>query len=320
MLVVLVVACCGWAAIAGEAAKAWTDPEAAAKDDPDFALQGEYAKAGEGLQVAAMGKGKFLTATLKGGLPDAGWDGKSVTTATADSEAVKKLIAAGWAKTERKIPNMGAKPPQGAVVLFDGSNANEWDKAKITSDKLLQEGPQTVRKFKNFIMHVEFMLPYKPAATLSGQDRGNSGVYIFNRYEVQILDTFGLHFYPNTHGEASWAAAFQKELGYKQGSDRTQFCASMYHFRSPALNAATPPLTWQTYDITFLAPKFEDGKKTANARITLLWNGIKVHDGLDLPKGTGAGGNKPEVPSEAILLQGHGNPVRFRNIWIVEQP
>ena len=78
-----------------------------------------------------------------------------------------------------------------------------------------------------------------------------------------------------------------------------------------------PPLAWQTYEITFTAPKFEGKNKTANARITVRHNGVTIHDDVELPKGTGAGGGRREVPRECIYLQGHGNPVRFRNIWYV---
>ena len=80
-----------------------------------------------------------------------------------------------------------------------------------------------------------------------------------------------------------------------------------------------PPLTWQTYDITFTAPKFEADKKVANARNTVIHNGVKIHDDVELPKGTGAGGGKPEIAKGAIVLQGHGNPVLFRNLWIIEK-
>jgi len=295
--------------------EATQDPETAMKD-PDFLIQGEYKKDGAGIQVAAMGGGKFFCSSLKGGLPADGWDGKTVTTTLGDAAAVKALVE-GYTRVERTSPTAGAKPPAGATVLFDGTNTDAWTKGAMTPDKLLIEGASTKAKFKNFKLHVEFRLPYKPKAQLGSQDRGNSGIYIFNRYEVQVLDTFGLHYFPNTHSEEEWTAAFTKDLGFKPGSNRTQFAAAMYHFKTPDVNAAYPPLSWQTYDIDFTAPKFEGDKKVKNARITVFHNGVKVHDDVELLKGTGAGGSKPEVPEDVIYLQAHGNPNRFRNIWIV---
>lgn len=302
-----------------DAKKTFTDPEAAKAADPDFTLQGEYTNAGDGMQVVALGGGKFYTATLKGGLPGAGWDGKPVTSALTDSEGVKKLIEAGWKRVVRTSPTLGQKPPAGAVVLFDGGNLDAWKNGKKSEEGLLCESTQTVKTFKNFTLHMEFRMPYKPGVPPSSQDRGNSGVYIFNRYEVQLLDSFGLHFFANTHDEKSWAAAFQSELGFKPGSNRNQFCASMYHSKTPDLNASYPPLEWQTYEITFRAPVLEGTTKKENARITVVHNGVKVHDNVELKRGTGNGGNKPEVMEESIYLQGHGNPVRFRNMWIVPE-
>jgi hypothetical protein len=316
--VLLVAALITVAAFTGENAKTWTDPEAAKAGDPDFSLQGEYTKAEAGLQVVALGAGKFYTATLQGGLPGAGWNGKPVTSALVESDAVKTLIASSWTRAERTSPTLGAKPPAGATVLFDGSNTDQWASAKL-DDKLLSENTQTKNKFKNFTLHMEFRMPFKPTTAPSSQDRGNSGVYIFGRYEVQLLDSFGLHFFPNTHEESQWNSAFQKELGFKPGSNRTQFCGAMYLFKTPDINASFPPLAWQTYDITFTAPKFDGEKKTSNARVTVIQNGIKIQDNVELQKGTGAAGKKPEVAEEAIYLQGHSNPVRFRNMWIVEQ-
>src|SRR5687768_580626 len=95
-------------AFAGESGKTWTDPESA-KIDPDFSIQGEYTKDGNGLQIVALGSGKFYTATLKGGLPGAGWDGKPVTSALMDGDAVKAQVASGWTRVERTSPTLGAK-------------------------------------------------------------------------------------------------------------------------------------------------------------------------------------------------------------------
>jgi hypothetical protein len=130
-----------------------------------------------------------------------------------------------------------------------------------------------------------------PVATSQG--RGNSGVYIQNRYEIQILDSFGL-------------------------APGTGDCGAIYRQVAPKLNMCLPPLTWQTYDIDFTAPKWDGNKKTANARITVKLNGVTIHDNQEIKTKTGAG--KPEGPQPGpIQLQNHGNPVFFRNVWIVER-
>ena len=187
---------------------------------------------------------------------------------------------------------MGAKPPAGAIVLFDGTNTDQWVKGKMDDRKLLLCNTETVKAFGSFTLHVEFLTPFRPMAR--GQGRGNSGVYLQRRYEVQVLDSFGLH------GE-------------------TNECGGLYRTARPNLNMALPPLTWQTYDIDLTAAKFEGKKKTANAVITVRHNGVVIHDKLALPNKTGAG--KPEAAAPGpIYLQGHGNPVFYRNIWIVEKP
>jgi len=146
--------------------------------------------------------------------------------------------------------------------------------------------------FQDYNLHLEFKLPYVPAAR--DQGRANSGVYLQSRYEAQILDSFAMP--PVSNG-----------------------CGGLYRFRAPEVNACLPPLTWQTYDIRFTAPRWaSDGKKIRNARVTIWLNGIKVHDDVELPNKTGAG--KDEAPTLLpIRLQNHGNPIRFRNIWLVDR-
>ncbi|HYG78082.1 MAG TPA: DUF1080 domain-containing protein [Planctomycetota bacterium] len=311
-LCLTVLLCAAWSGFAGQT---HTNPDTAAAD-PDFLIQGEYDKPGEGLQIATLSPGKFLLSKLSGGLPGQGWDEKTVAVSTATSADVKTVIE-GYKRVQRQSPTLGEKAPAGAVVLFDGNANEQWEGAKLESG-LLCEGTRTKQKFQSFKLHIEFRLPYKPDAPLGGQGRGNSGVYIFDRYEVQVLDSFGIHYFPNTH-KANWKEAFQRDLGAAASSDRTQWCGSLYHFKTPDLNMAYPPLAWQTYDIDFTAPKFEGEKKVANARITVVHNGVKIQDNVELAKGTGAGGTKPELSEGPIYLQGHGNPVRFRNIWIVPQ-
>ena len=284
--------------------KAWTDPESAASEDPDFEWQGEYGGTDRGIQVAALGEGKFYVTKFSGGLPEDGWDGKQPETAVVERAELTSWME-GLKKKKRVSPTLGAKPPEGAVVLFNGE-ANDKIKGEV-KEGYLWAGAQTTEEYGDFTLHVEFRLPYKPKSPLSGQDRGNSGLYLQNRYEVQVLDSFGVLYEPD------WA-------GIPLKSDVKQLCGSFYKFKTPDVPMARPPLTWQTYDIDFTAPKFDEkGEKTANARITVKHNGVVIHDQVELPKGTGAGGGRAEVPRGPIVFQGHGNPVAYRNVWLLER-
>jgi hypothetical protein len=257
-----------------------------------------------GVQVAALGEGSFYVNRFVGGLPKNGWNGKKPETATVDRDGIGKWIE-GMKKVERSSPTLGAKAPEGAVILFNGK-ASDRVKGE-TREGYLWAGAQTTGEYGDFTLHVEFRLPYKPKAALSGQDRGNSGLYLQNRYEVQVLDNFGVMYNPD------WVSIPLK-------SDVKQLCGSFYKVKTPDLPMVRPPLTWQTYDIDFTAPKFDaDGKKTANARITVVHNGVKIHDAVELPKGTGAGGGRAEVPRGPIVFQGHGNPIAYRNVWLMER-
>ena len=313
---------------AGEGkAPAYLTPETAG---PDYLNQGEFVgelegkgKGKLGCQVVALGDRKFLAVLLPGGLPGEGYDGKgrvelpgaagnpatdTVVFQPAEGKEGKGYSLAGSAemlsgttdkgetfilkKVERKSPTEGAKPPEGATVLFDGTNTDAWEGGKMDDRKLLAAGAKTKKAYQDFTLHVEFILPFKPLGR--DQDRGNSGVYIQERYEVQVLDTFGHP--PEFNG-----------------------IGSLYRQHEPSANLCYPPLRWQTYDIDFTAPKFDaDGKKTKNAIITVKLNGVVVQDKYEITAKTGAG--KPEGPAAGpILLQNHNNPVFFRNIWIVEK-
>jgi hypothetical protein len=284
--------------------------------DADFAIQGEYtgklegAKAG--IQIVALGGGKFDAVLYRGGLPGDGWNGNktqidrgnaALSDGTVKLTLVSQLgtIADGkitigkdtFERVERKSPTAGAKPPAGAIVLFDGSNTNAWEGAGMTEEKLLKEGQTTKQKFTDYTAHVEFLLPYKPAAR--GQARGNSGFYNQGRSEVQMLDSFGL-----------------------EGKDNE--CGGIYSVKAPDLNMCYPPLQWQTYDIDYTAAKYDaKGKKTANARITVKHNGVLVQKDVEIKNATTAApvGEGPEPGP--LNLQNHGNPVRYRNIWLVEK-
>jgi hypothetical protein len=193
----------------------------------------------------------------------------------------------------------GSPPP--ADALFDGGDADRWvrvDGAETGWDvdgeeMIVVPGSGTIRTrdtYQDFALHLEFLVPESPDGA-TGQGRGNSGVYIQHRYEVQILDSWGEP--PSQRG-----------------------CAALYGQRAPDVNASRPPGEWQTYDIDFTAARFDDaGAKTADARITVRHNGVLVHDDVALPTKTGAG--RPEGPEPGpIVLQDHGNPVRFRRIFL----
>ena len=283
--------------------------------DDDFALQGEYKAAGLGLQVVVVGDHKFMAVRHAGGLPGEGGERasrKTVEAALQDGAVTfawpggeTTVLRAGAAthtadgknatleKVERKSPSLGAKPPEGAVILFDGTSADAFAPGRL-EDGLLCEGANSKQKFQSQTLHLEFRLPYLPKAR--GQGRGNSGCYLQGRYETQVLDSFGLE-------------------------GRNNECGGIYSIKDPDLNMCLPPMAWQTYDIDFTAAKFDaEGKKTANARMTVRLNGVVVHNDVELPKITTAAPT-PEGPGPGFLhLQNHGNPVRYRNIWVVEKP
>jgi len=279
----------------------WTDSVKAAAEDPDFLLQGEYVGDGVGIQVAAMGGGQFYVSRFAGGLPGAGWKRAAPNVEQLSTAGVKEKVN-GMKKVARKSPSLDAEPPAGSVILFGGKAS---DKVKGTvKDDLLWAGAQSTGEYGDFLLHLEFRLPYKPTSPLTSQDRGNSGIYLQNRYEVQVLDSFGL-----VYDRA------QVKIPLK--SDPKQWCGCFYKFKAADIPMCLPPLSWQTYDIEFKAPKFKEGKKVADARITVKHNGVTIHDEVALPKGTGAGGGRKEVPVGPIIFQGHGNPVAYRNVWLL---
>ena len=205
--------------------------------------------------------------------------------------------------TRGQEPNdskMGAKPPEGAVVLFDGKSLDGWVKSdgKTPADWPIMDGAftvamkkggiQTARKFGDMQLHVEFNVPLMPEA--KGQARGNSGVYLDGTYEVQVLDSYGLK---------------------SQKND----CAAVYLQVAPKVNACKPPLQWQTYDITFHKAVLEGGKVTKKARVTIVHNGVTVIDDAEVGPTPGGVGTK-EGEKGPIMLQDHGNAVQFRNIWL----
>ncbi len=293
----------------------------AANAGPDYALQGEYEGVvqtadGEkrfGAQVIALGDHRFQAVGFYGGLPGAGWKrGDKVTRVegtavdgklTVETEGAIVEIADGKAKvksegkligtlqkTKRSSPTLGAKPPADAVVLFDGSSADAFVNGQMVDGKwLAASNCASKEKFGDHHLHIEFRTPFMPQAR--GQARGNSGVYIQSRYELQVLDSFGL-----------------------DGKDNE--CGGIYSVSEPIVNMCLPPLAWQTYDIDFTAARYDDsGNKVKNAQVTISHNGVVIHEDRVLPHGT-PGRNAEGVGPDALFLQNHGNPVVFRNIWV----
>ena len=251
------------------------------------------------MQAAALGKGNFYVSKFEGGLPGQGWDESNPHVELMNAESLKKRIN-GMKRTERVSPTLGAKAPEGSTILFDGKKSEHINGQ--VKDGLLMAGAQTTDNYGDFTLHLEFRLPYKPDSPLSSQDRGNSGIYLQNRYETQILDSFGLVY-------------DRDQVKVPLKSDPKQWCGCFYKYKAADIPMCFPPLRWQTYDIDFIAPKFDGGKKISDATITVKHNGVIIHDKAKLPKGTGAGGGRNEVPEGPIIFQGHGNPVTFKNVW-----
>ncbi|GAC1454324.1 MAG: DUF1080 domain-containing protein [Gemmatimonadaceae bacterium] len=210
-------------------------------------------------------------------------------------------------KTEPPIVTPGktsADPPSDAVVLFDGRDLSHWrgkdGPAKWNvRDGYFEVAPgagdiRTADKFGDLQLHIEWATP--SVVKGEGQERGNSGVFLMGRYEIQVLDSYDNKTY--YHGQAG----------------------SVYKQYAPLVNASRKPGEWQTYDIVFHAPKFdEQGKVIDRARVTVLQNGVLIQNNVEIYGITYH--DRPALyiahsPEEPLGLQDHGNPVRYRNIWI----
>ena len=301
----------------------YIDPQ---KTDADFAIQGEYKGVLEtpdgelpiGVQVVAKGKGQFQAVAYIGGLPGDGYNGAETFTVECNRQDDKVVFRGDEAsaiiaddkmtvtdadgyemgtltKVHRKSPTLGKKPPKDAVILFDGKGAQSFENGQMSEDQLLMEGTTSKQNFGDQHLHIEFRLPYQPED--SGQQRGNSGVYLQGRYEVQMLDSFGLE-------------------------GKNNECGGIYERRAPDVNMCLPPLSWQTYDIDFTAARYDaDGKLLAKPRLTVRHNGQLVHNDVELPNDqpTRAAPVKAGPDPGPVYLQNHRNPVRYRNIWVIEK-
>ncbi len=240
-----------------------------------------------------LGRGSGGVCQLQGEIDDRGFEGECVAAASKARFSLKKV--------QPRPPQLGAKPPKGAVALLDGSTLEGWihpdgQAARWTlrgdgSMQVTRGNILTRRSFGDVRIHLEFRTPLMPEAR--GQARGNSGVYVQGRYEVQVLDSFGLE--PMDNG-----------------------CGAIYRVASPRVNASLPPLQWQTYEIIFRAPRFDpNGTKIGNAEISVWHNGQLIHDRQDLPGVSRGGVSDDESDRGPLFLQDHRDPVRYRNIWIL---
>jgi hypothetical protein len=242
-----------------------------------------------------------------------GWRGE-ITADAIQGEALARgdrPVAFKLTKYSPPSPTLGQAPPEGAVVLFDGSGLDAWvlgdgsaagwpiledGSMKVVQRKPGEKGNRSIRTREGFgdvRLHIEFLIPYDPKS--SGQGRGNSGVFLQDTYEVQILDSFG--------SEGLWDE-----------------CGALYKASPPRVNASLPPGQWQTYDIEFRAARFgPDGEVTAYPLMTVLHNGIPIHTTFELREQAARALKNRFQPPPATpppsMLQDHGNPVRFRNIW-----
>ncbi len=193
-------------------------------------------------------------------------------------------------------------PPKYAKLLFGGSDLAEWISSKggspgwIVRNGYVEVVPgsgniYTRETFTDFQLHVEFWLPLMPDAT--GQGRANSGVYLQGLYEVQVLDSYGLE-------------------------PKNNDCGAIYEVAPPLRNACRKPERWQLYDIAFQAPRFDaSGQVREKGRITVFQNGILIHHGQEVAKPTRAAMKLDPTKPGPVMLQDHGNSVRYRNVWLV---
>ena len=199
-----------------------------------------------------------------------------------------------------------AAPLSDAVVLCNGKDVSNWTTRDgqpagwKVEEGILHVVPRTgdimsTERFTDFFLHLEFRCPDMPEAT--GQAKGNSGVYLQGRYEIQVLDSYGI----NIPGMGD--------------------CGAIYNQFAPLVNACKPPMVWQTYDVIFRAARVgEAGEVEEPVRLTVLQNGRVIHNNVQLPGVTGGALDEEVGEPGPLLLQDHGNLVAYRNIWVVPLP
>ena len=212
-----------------------------------------------------------------------------------------KIVTPGSWNQEKRI----IEPPSDAIVLFDGTDLSKWKSGNGEAKWKVENGYAEINKTgdiqtkdefgPDLQLHFEWMSPEPPSG--SGQGRGNSGIFLFGRYEIQVLDNFDNATYPD--GQAT----------------------AIYGQTPPLVNASRKPGEWQTYDIIFNGPRFKDGKVEKPAFVTILHNGVLTQNHTQLIGDTphrAVGTYKAHGEKGPIRLQDHANPVRYRNIWLRE--
>jgi len=201
------------------------------------------------------------------------------------------------ARVEKGSPTLGMKAPEGAIVLQDGTSMDAWVQEpfwNVRNGVMNMSGHsiRTKEEFPSMQLHLEFKTPFMPNEAPGSQGRGNSGVYVMGRYEVQVLDSF-------------------------TDAPKDNLCGGIYQKAVPIASACLPPEEWQTYDMEFHAPKFDgSGAKTADAVITVKLNGTVIHDKVVLPSCTPGGVSDQEAAKGVLMLQDHHDKVEYRNIWV----
>jgi hypothetical protein len=196
-------------------------------------------------------------------------------------------------------------PPSNATILFNGKDLGNWQTRSGGSagwdvkDGIITVVPgtgdiMTKETFTDFYLHLEWMEPDMPDA--KGQGKGNSGVFLQARYEIQVLDSYGIP----VPGKGD--------------------CGAVYNQFAPLVNACKPPLQWQAYDIVFRAARADASGKTENARITACQNGMVIHNNIIVDGMTGGSVDDKVLEPGPLLLQDHGNLMKFRNIWVIPLP
>ena len=311
-----------------------------------------------GVQVVARGGKEFHALVLEGGLPGDGWDGgrygllesRPISEGRAEFRSPNDeswgavldenglTLKRGDRKTllkrvERKSDTLGLQPPSGAIVLFGGMKPNvdafeerkdiEGQTSPLMFEGNMMAGAVTKRRFRDYMLHVEFMTGWEPKNI--PWRRADAGIYMLARYEVAIGDSFGFDFdlsgatspnRPRLVGDKDTPSKFPEA----KLSTAPRVCGSVFTYQSKVPNACLPPLVWQTLDIEFTAPRFDDdGKKTSKAVISVKLNGHQTVDKLEVNGPTPHGFKGPETPDGPIWFEAFGRRVLYRNIWVVER-